>query len=293
MAIHIGVSGWSYKNWRGAFYPADLPVKRQLAYVSARMNSLEINGSFYSLLTPKAYRNYRETTPQNFSCAVKGSRFITHLKRLKEVRTPLANFFASGILELEEKTGPILWQLPKGKFEPERLDAFLDMLPKDTDQSVQLARQHDDRLTGRAHLTNEANRPLRHAVEVRGEEFFVPECVRILRRHGAALVFSHSGSWPYTEELTARFVYIRLHGAPYTYASDYGPQDLDWWAERIRAWADGREPSDAQRITDRKPPPGRRRDVFVYFDNDHDAHAPVNALALMKRLAVPAPGDAG
>ncbi|RJQ80629.1 MAG: DUF72 domain-containing protein [Desulfobacteraceae bacterium] len=289
--IRIGTSGWSYAGWRGKFYPPDLSGKKQLAYVSSRFNSLEINGSFYSLLSPKAYRNYRETTPGGFLCAVKASRFITHIKRLKEIRTPLANFFASGVLKMEDKLGPILWQLPKVKFNPEILEAFLQELPKDTQQAARLAREHDERVEGKADFTIEDNRPLRHAVEFRGEDFFVPECVRILRRHGVALVFSHSGSWPYTEELTAGFAYIRLHGAPHTYASNYEPEQLDWWAGRICAWASGEEPPDAQRITDIKPPRRKARDVYVYFDNDHHAHAPVNAKELMQRLEVRPPSE--
>jgi uncharacterized protein YecE (DUF72 family) len=182
-------------------------------------------------------------------------------------------------------------QLPKGKFNPDILEDFLDCLPKDTAQAAQLARAHDQRVEGRTDFEIENNRTLRHAIEFRGEEFFVPECIRMLRRQGAALVFSHSGSWPYTEELTAGFVYLRLHGAPHTYASNYDPEQLDWWASRIYAWASGGEPPDVQRITRTGPPPRKKRDVYVYFDNDAEAHAPVNAEELMKRLALhPATG---
>jgi uncharacterized protein YecE (DUF72 family) len=284
--IRIGTSGWSYKNWRGKYYPPDLSGKKQLGYVSRRLNSLEINGSFYSLLSPEAYLKYRRTTPGDFLCAVKASRFITHTKRLKDIRTPMANFFASGILKLEDKLGPILWQLPKGKFNPDVLEAFLEHLPKNTAQAAQLARTHDQRVEGRADFEIENNRRLRHAIEFRGEEFFVPESIRMLRRYGVALVFSHSGSWPYVEELTAGFAYLRLHGAPHTYASIYDPAHLDWWAGRICSWAGGEEPSDARRITGNLPPRRKARDVYVYFDNDADAHAPVNAEELMKRLSV-------
>lgn len=287
--IRIGISGWSYDNWHGKFYPQGLSKKKELSYASSRFNSIEINGSFYSLLSPRSYDNYRQTTPATFLCAVKASRFITHTKRLKDIRTPLANFFASGILALEDKLGPILWQLPKGRFDPDLFDAFLSQLPKNTVQAAQLARGHDRRVEGRAQVTTVKKRHLRHAVEIRGEDFFVPECVRILKRHGAALVFSHSGSWPYTEELTAGFAYIRLHGAPHTYASNYDDGQLDWWAERIGAWAVGEEPRDAQRITGNKPPRRKTRDVYVYFDNDYHAHAPANAEQLMKRLDVQAP----
>jgi uncharacterized protein YecE (DUF72 family) len=284
--IRIGVSGWSYPSWRGKFYPAGLSRNKELTYVSRRFNCLEINGSFYSLLSPRTYRNYRAATPEGFLWAVKASRFITHLKRLKDIREPLANFFASGILNLEEKLGPILWQLPKGRFDPELLEAFLQMLPKDTAQAAELAAGHDHRVDGKTDFAIEKTRRLRHALEVRGEAFLVPDCIRILRRHGVGLVFSHSGSWPYAEELTAGFAYIRLHGVPHTYASNYDPGQLDWWAARICAWAGGEEPRDAQRITDKKPPRRKQRDIFVFFDNDFEAHAPVNAEQLMDRLGV-------
>jgi uncharacterized protein YecE (DUF72 family) len=192
---------------------------------------------------------------------------------------------------LEDKLGPILWQLPKGKFYPDVLEAFLQQLPKDTAQAARLAGEHDRRVKGRVDFTTRDNRPLRYAIECRGEDFFSAHCVRILRRHGAALVFSHSGTWPYAEEITAGFVYLRLHGAPHTYASKYETEQLNWWAGRIGAWASGEEPPDARRITSDKPPARRKREVYVYFDNDAQAHAPFDAEALMQRLDVKSASD--
>lgn len=287
--IRIGVSGWSYGHWRkGAFYPEGLAQRRELEYASRRFNSLEINGSFYSLLKPETYRRYRETAPDGFVFAVKGSQFITHSKKLKDVETPLANFFASGVLRLEDTLGPFLWQLPEMAWDRSRLVRFLELLPKDTPSASKLAKRHDQRLTGRASMVVHEERPVRHALEIRHRHFLHEEVVRACRDHDVALVFADSGEWPYFEEVTAGFVYLRLHGSPHTYASNYGDDRLDRWAERIRAWTEGREPPDAERLTDRKPPRRKTRDAYVYFDNDSEGHAPRNALALMERLGVEA-----
>lgn len=284
--IRIGVSGWSYGHWRGKFYPEKLPRSKELEYAASRFNSIEINGSFYSLLKPETYSRYYQVTSDGFIFAVKASRFITHNKKLKSIGTPLANFFASGVLLLKEKLGPILWQFPRQKIELARLDDFLQMLPRDTHAASQLAKQHDDRVAGRAATEVEEKRRIRYAIEIREPSHFVPEFVRIARRHGMAIVFSDSGSWPLTEELTAGFAYLRLHGCPHTYASRYGPDGLLYWAERIRKWHAGREPEDPKRITGRKPPARKQRDVYIYFDNDYEGIAPQDALQLMEMLAI-------
>jgi uncharacterized protein YecE (DUF72 family) len=290
-SIRIGVSGWSYGHWRGgAFYPEDLPQRRELDYLSCRFNAVEINGSFYSLLRPRTYQSYLEVSPADFLFAVKGNQFITHAKKLKDIKTPLANFFASGVLRLEKKLGPVLWQFPRQQWDVARVESFLRLLPRDSREASRLASKHDQRLTGRSSYVVHANRRLHHALEFRHVHFLSEDVVRMCRRHGAAIVFSDSGDWPYTEEITAGFVYLRLHGSPHTYASDYGDRALDRWAQRIRAWADGREPTDPKRITPRQPPRRKNREVHVYFDNDNQARAPRNALALMKRLEVEAAG---
>ncbi|MDX1581979.1 MAG: DUF72 domain-containing protein [Thermoanaerobaculia bacterium] len=290
--IRIGVAGWSYDHWgNGTFYPENLPKKQRLEYVGKKFNSAEINGSFYSLLSPKTYENYRRVTPEGFLFAVKGSQFITHSKRLKDVGTPLANFYASGVLRLEEKLGPFLWQFPDAKWDIERLRTFIDLLPKDTREASRLARRHDQRVEGKASTAADGKRRIRHALEFRNEHFLTDEVVRICRDGGVALVFADSGKWPYLEELTSGFVYVRLHGSPKTYASNYGPKKLEKWEQRIRAWSDGREPDDPERITDRKPPKRKSRDVYVYFDNDGKGHAPKNASSLMERLGIDAAGE--
>ncbi len=284
--IRIGISGWSYAKWRNSFYPDDLPKKKDLEYASRQFTSIEVNGSFYSLFSPGTWRRYYEETPPGFLFAVKGSRFITHIKQLRDIRGPLANFLASGILELKEKLGPILWQFPARHLAPERFGDFLDLLPKNTAAASRLAHDHDQRVSGRASLSIDRNRRLRHALEIRDPNALTPAFVRLLRRHGVALVFSDSGKWPYFEEITAGFVFLRLHGSPQTYASRYSDADLDRWAGKIRLWTSGQEPAEAARITDRIPPRRKTRDAYVYFDNDAEGHAPRDALRLMERLSV-------
>lgn len=292
--IRVGVSGWSYASWRdGAFYPAGLARRRELAWLSRRFPSLEVNGSFYGLIAPDTWEGYREAAPEGFVFAVKGSRFITHDKKLRDAATPLANFFASGVLRLEEKLGPVLWQLPPVSWDVDRVAAFLELLPRDTRRASRLARRHDERMKGRASFAVRRNRRLRNVLEVRHAPMLTPDLVRACRDHGVALAVSHSGDWPLVEELTAGFVYLRLHGAPRTYASRYTDDALDAWAERIRCWERGKEPADAARITDRKPPPRKRRDVYLYFDNDQGAHAPHDAIRLMERLGLTAQSDRG
>ena len=284
--LHIGISGWTYKGWRGVFYPTGLPHRRELEYASGRLNSVEINGSFYSLQRPSSYRSWYEETPPGFTFAVKGSRFITHMKKLKEVETPLANFFASGVLRLAEKLGPILWQFPPQlQFNEERFTRFFELLPRNTEQAAALAAHHDERLAKQNWIYPEHTGQLRYAFEVRHPSFFVPAFVRLLRHYNAALVFADTaGTWPYAEEITADFIYVRLHGAEQLYVSGYTDAQLDLWAERIRIWHAGREPSDAPRITADPPPVSSERDVYVYFDNDAKVHAPFDAIRLAERL---------
>lgn len=282
--VRIGVSGWNYDHWKGDVYPDHLPRDRWLDWISRRFSTVEANGPFYSLLSPHSYRSWYEATPPGFRFALKGSRFITHNKKLADVRRPLANFLASGVLALGEKLGPLLWQLsPRHVFDATRLASFLDLLPKDTESAARLARDHDGRVED-AWLDVEANHRLRHVIEARHESFFTPEAISVLRKGGVALAISHASGWPMAEELTAGFVYVRLHGAPRTYESGYSGSELERWAARIRAWSRGSEPEDARRVTDRAPPARKGRDVYVYFDNDAVGRAPRDALALCDRL---------
>jgi uncharacterized protein YecE (DUF72 family) len=284
--IRIGISGWRYAPWRGVFYPPGLQQYRELEYASRSFPSVEINGSFYSLQHPASYERWYRDTPPDFVFSVKGGRYITHMRRLREIEAPLANFFASGLFNLRGKLGPILWQFPPNfRFDPERLDRFFSLLPRDTAAALALARRRDARMKGRARLAIDANRPLRHAIEIRHESFLDASFVSLLRRHGIALVVADTAKkWPYREDITADFLYIRLHGDKKIYTSGYTDRALDRWAARIRAWSEGGEPADAHRISGELPPARRSRDVYCYFDNDVKVRAPFDALSLIRKL---------
>ncbi len=266
--VRIGISGWRYEPWRGVFYPAGLPQRRELEFCASHFPTVEINGSFYSLQRPEYYRAWHDETPPGFVFAVKGSRYLTHMLRLNNFEKPLANFFASGILELRDKLGPFLWQFPpQFTYRREKLEPFLARLPRDTDQALALARRRDARMKGRASLKVHARQRLRHAVEIRHPSFMNEDFVSLLRQHGIGLVVADTaGKWPKLFHVTADFVYVRLHGDIAIYTSGYSERALASWARRIRAWArDG-------------------RDVYVYFDNDVKVRAPFDALNLMRQL---------
>jgi uncharacterized protein YecE (DUF72 family) len=286
--IRIGISGWRYPRWRGTFYPPRWPQARELDYASRRLASVEINGSFYSLQDPQSYGAWYDATPADFVFAVKGGRFITHMKRLANVETPLANFFASGVLRLRDKLGPILWQLPPSfRFDADRLAAFFHLLPRDTHAAAALARRHDHRVDGRAFTRVIERRPLRHALEVRHESFRDPRFVALLRRHRIGLVVADTaGRWPFIEDVTADFVYVRLHGDIELYVSGYTDAALATWAARVRAWTRGRSPRGARLLAPAAPHRRSGRDVFVYFDNDVKVRAPFDAMALAHRLGL-------
>jgi len=266
--IRIGISGWRYPPWRGVFYPKGLPQRRELEHASRALSTVEINGSFYSLQRPESYQQWRAETPGGFVFAVKGGRFITHMKKLAGVEIPLANFFASGVLALGDKLGPMLWQLPPNLgFHPDRLSAFFDLLPRTTAQAARLADGHDERLKDRSLTVTDADRPLRHALEVRHSTYETPAFVELLRTHDIAVVVADTaGKWPFIAEVTSDFVYVRLHGSEELYVSGYDDASLDGWAERIRGWADS------------------GRDVYVYFDNDVKVRAPFDAMSLAGKL---------
>ena len=269
--IRVGISGWTYAGWRGDFYPSGLLQRRELAYAAERMGSIEVNGSFYSLQRPTSYTSWREETPDGFVLAVKGGRFITHMKRLRDAESPLANFFASGVLALGPKLGPVLWQVPERlEYDADLLAAFFTLLPRTLGEAADLARRHDDKLAeGRALTTlpdELTGQPVRHALEFRSESFCTDEAAALLRAHDVATVVADSaGRWPMAEAVTSDLVYVRLHGATELYASGYSDDALDAWAARCRRWAE-------------------TCDVVAYFDNDAKGHAPHDALRLIARL---------
>jgi uncharacterized protein YecE (DUF72 family) len=266
--VRVGISGWTYPGWRGDFYPEGLPRRRELEYAAQRLTSIEINGSFYSLQRPSSFRAWREQVPDDFVFAVKGGRFITHMKRLADAEAPLANFFASGVLALGPTLGPVLWQLPENlAFDADRLGTFLGLLPRTTGEAAALASRHDERLSGDRVLAEaEDDRPLRHALEVRSPTFDTEGAGDLLREHGVACVLADSaGRWPRVDRDTGDLRYVRLHGDAELYASGYTDEALDAWADRCRDWS-------------------RTHDVHVYFDNDAKGHAPYDAMRLLARL---------
>jgi uncharacterized protein YecE (DUF72 family) len=254
------------------FYPPGLPHKRELGFAASKLNSVEVNGSFYGLLRPSTYAAWMSETPADFVFAVKGSRFITHLKKLGGVRTPLANFLASGVLALDDRLGPLLWQLPPTLgYDRERLEEFFALLPRTLGQAAVLAREHDQRIPADRELLT-AQHPkhrLRHALEVRHDSFRTPELVGVLREHDIALVWADNpGKWPVLDESTTDFRYVRLHGDTELYASGYSDDALDAWAGRIAGWA------------------AEGQDVYVYCDNDAKVRAPYDAIGLLDRLGL-------
>jgi uncharacterized protein YecE (DUF72 family) len=286
LEIRIGISGWNYKPWRSVFYPAGLPHRRELEFASRKFNSIEINGSFYSLQRPASYQRWYAETPPDFVFSVKGGRFITHMKRLREVEIPLANFFASGILCLREKLGPILWQFPPMfHWNAEKFRSFFGLLPQNTGEAAELSKKHDDKVKGRSWTYIDQSRPIRYAIEIRHESFMVPEFFSLLRNHEMAFVFSDAAAeWPYAEDLTTDFVYCRLHGAEKLYSSGYSDAALKDWAHRLRQWTEGKQPRDATLVTPHIEARNGSRAAYVYFDNDAKVHAPFDAQRLSSRL---------
>ena len=284
--ILIGISGWRYAPWRKVFYPAGLIQKQELAFASRALPTIELNGSFYALQRPSSYQQWYEQTPAEFIFSIKATRYITHILRLRNIESAMANFFASGLLALREKLGPVLWQFPPSfKFEAALFEDFLRQLPQDTGAAARLARCREAFMQGRDHLETDRKRPLRHAVEIRNASFETPEFIALLRKYKVALVIADTaGKWPYREDITADFTYLRLHGAEKLYASGYTDKALDDWAARIAAWSRGGQPADARLISDQPPVSRKSRDVYCYFDNDIKVKAPFDARKLLSRL---------
>lgn len=283
--VRIGISGWTYPPWRRVFFPKDLSQKRELEYAAGIFRTIEINGTFYSLQRPSSYQSWADRTPEDFMFSVKGPRYITHMLRLRKVEAPLANFFASGILKLGAKLGPILWQLPPNfQFSIATVEEFLTLLPRTTEQAVELGRLHDGKVEGRTFLQTDRDRPIRHAMEIRHASFVAPEFVALLRRHKVSLVCADAVEWPRLMDVTSDFVYCRLHGSKVLYSSGYSPTAIEEWAARVHAWASGGEPSDGNYASAKKAAKRAKRDVFVYFDNDAKVRAPRDAKRLQARM---------
>ena len=282
--VRIGISGWRYAGWRGDFYPKKLAQRRELEYASRTFATIEINGTFYSLQRPTSFAQWAAETPDEFVFSLKGSRFITHMKKLRGVEEALANYFAQGLLLLGAKTGPILWQFPPNlSYEHKRFEGFFRLLPRSTAEAGVLATGHSPRLRGRTSTEVEVDRPMRHCVEIRHESFVVPEFIEQLREHDIGLVVADAVEWPLLMDVTSDFVYCRLHGSEELYTSGYDDDALETWAARVMAWSSGGQAEDG-RFASGKHGAKERRDVFVYFDNDAKVRAPYDAKALRKKI---------
>ena len=269
--IRVGVGGWTFAPWRdGAFYPPGLAQKRELEFASRKLTSIEINGTYYGAQKPASFAKWHEETPEDFVFAVKGPRFATHRGVLAEAGGSIERFFASGVLGLKEKLGPILWQLlPSKRFDPEDLAAFLKLLPASLD--------------GRA---------IRHAIEVRHESFRSADFVSLARDHGVAIVVTGDCGHPQIADITAPFLYARIMGTAEAEAAGYSPAALDAWAGRARRWAQGGAPDDLQTVLPRFQGEATPRDVFVYVIGGAKPLNPAAAVALIARLDRSSPAAA-
>jgi len=288
LTVRIGISGWRYAGWRGVFYPENLAQSRELEFASREVDTIEINGSHYSLQSVDSYRTWHAATPARFAFSVKGPRYLTHMLRFRDetVRPAIANFFASGVLALDAKLAAFLWQFPPTfSFERNSFEALLALLPPDFEAAARLAEGHDHRVRN-PWFDVTTNRRIRHAVEIRHPSFAAPEFIALLRKYHAALVVSDStAGWPYGEDVTSDFAYIRMHGSDTLYSGAYSEAAMDRMAERIDAWSHGREPDDAVRFGSTAAAPRRWRDVLVYFDNDRKVEAPFDAARLKARVS--------
>ena len=264
--IRVGIGGWTYEPWRGPFYPADLTQKRELEYASRKLTSIEINGTFYGTQRATSFEKWRDETPDGFVFALKAPRFATHRRVLAEAGDSIERFFASGVLALGDRLGPINWQFaPTKQFDAEDFDAFLRLLPKQLD-----------------------GRTMRHAVEVRHESFRHPEFISLAREQGVAVVIAGDSDYPQIADVTAPFVYARIMGTIESEPLGYSEQALDRWAARAKQWATGKEPGDLVTIADTAPK-SAERDVYLYVISGHKVRNPAAAMALIERIGE-APG---
>lgn len=260
--IYIGIGGWTFEPWRGVFYPPGLPQSKELEYASRQLTALEINSTYYGSQSPATFRKWRDATPEGFVFSVKGSRFVTNRKVLAETGESIDRFINTGVLELEDRLGPFLWQFaPTKRFDEDDLAAFLDCLPQKA-----------------------GGRPLRHCVEVRHDSFRTPAFAALLRERGVALVYAEHLTYPELADVTADFVYARLQKGSDDIETAYPEAALDAWAGRLKAWAAGRQPDDLPRIEQGREPPPTPRDVFAFVIHEGKVRAPAAAQALIQRI---------
>ncbi|MGB3389673.1 MAG: DUF72 domain-containing protein [Pseudaminobacter sp.] len=260
--IRAGMGGWTFEPWETSFYPEKLAKAKQLQYASRQVPTIEVNGTYYSSFKPNTFAKWTNEAPEGFVFSLKGNRFVTNRRVLGEAGESMTRFLESGVSELGEKLGPILWQFaPTKKFNPEDFEAFLSLLPEKQDGV-----------------------PLRHAIEVRNPSFVVPEFVALARKHNVAIVYADHATYPAIADVTGDFVYARLQTGHDEIPTCYPPSALDAWAARARLWAEGKAPSDLPLAAPAQEAPVKPRDVFVYFITSGKVHAPHGAMAFMERI---------
>jgi uncharacterized protein YecE (DUF72 family) len=261
--IYVGIGGWNFEPWRGVFYPKGLPQAKELEYAATHLTSIEINATFYRSQTPATFRKWAATVPDGFVFSVKGPRFATNRGVLAQAGDSLKHFFNTGVLELGDRLGPLLWQFaPTKKFDPADFGKFLELLPAKID--------------GRA---------LRHVVEVRHPSFLVADFVALARRFGTAIVFTDHARYPSLADATGDFIYARLQKGKDEIPTAYPPKELDAWAKRLRLWAKGQSPEDLPHVdATGAPKAAAPRDVFAYVIHEGKIRAPAAATALIERL---------
>ena len=260
--LRVGIGGWTFAPWRGPFFPKGLKHADELRYAGERLGAIEINGTFYRTQSPQSFRKWAEETPDGFVFSLKGHRSVVNRGRLAEAEPAVTRFVESGLSELGDKLGPILWQLPPTKrFDEGDLDAFLSLLPGEID-----------------------GRPLRHALEVRHESFRNPVFIALLRRHKVPVVYAHAERYPAIADATGDFVYARLQQCQAEEPAGYPAAELDAWADRSRQWEQGRTPPDLPSVGP-SGEPVRPRECFVFFIAGAKERAPAAAMALIERLA--------
>jgi uncharacterized protein YecE (DUF72 family) len=285
--IRLGTAGWVFEPWRKSYYPEGLKQKDELAYSSARLGNIEINATFYSHQKAASFQNWASQVPPGFVFTVKGHQLVTHIKRLKDIELPLANFFASGVMALGDKLGPFCWQLPgNSKYDPERMETFLSLLPQTPEALVALAAKTDYGKNP-PYLDATGITRVRHAIEVRHESFADPRFIDQLRAHNVALVVADTADWPYADQ-TADFAYARLQGAPGK--KSYSPAERDQRAGWLRAWSEGKPAEGAPLVAAADAAPADR-DVFAFFVSTDKENAPHNARAVMATLGLKGPGE--
>jgi uncharacterized protein YecE (DUF72 family) len=259
--IHVGIGGWTFAPWRGVFYPPGLPHAKELAHAAAHLTSIEINGTFYRTQTPAIFRQWASQVPDGFVFSVKGPRFATHRRELKDAGESIARFLGSGVLELGDHLGPLLWQFPPTKkFDEADFRSFLELLPREFE-----------------------GRRLRHVVEVRHASFRAPRFIALLREFATPVVFCEHDTYPAIADITGDFLYLRLQNGKDTIETGCPPQEIAGWAERLRGWLSGKMPADLPCVG-AQPSKIKPHDIFVYFIHEGKVRAPAAAMALIEKL---------